>query len=61
VEALYPDSVSVALLPDGSEEVKGPFSMVLRLYWPKADALSGSWAPPPIKRVEWADACTAEA
>jgi hypothetical protein len=28
----------------------GPFVMVLRLYWPKAEALDGSWkAPQPVK------------
>jgi hypothetical protein len=25
---------------------KGPFQMVLRLYWPKPDALNGTWKPP---------------
>ncbi|ANI40535.1 DUF1254 domain-containing protein [Mycolicibacterium vaccae] len=25
---------------------KGPFSLVLRLYWPKPDALNGTWKPP---------------
>ena len=30
----------------------GPFSMNLRLYWPGPSALEGSWAPPPVKRVE---------
>jgi hypothetical protein len=24
----------------------GPFQMVLRLYWPKPDALNGTWKPP---------------
>lgn len=29
---------------------EGPFSVVLRLYWPKPDALNGSWkAPLPVK------------
>ena len=27
------------------------FSLTLRLYWPKAAALDGTWAPPPIMRV----------
>jgi hypothetical protein len=28
----------------------GPFQMVLRLYWPKPDALNGTWkAPQPVK------------
>jgi hypothetical protein len=29
---------------------KGPFALVLRLYWPKPDALNGVWKPPqPVK------------
>jgi hypothetical protein len=29
---------------------KGPFQVVLRLYWPKPDALNGTWkAPQPVK------------
>jgi hypothetical protein len=31
---------------------KGPFSAVMRLYWPKADALDGTWKLPPLTRVE---------
>jgi hypothetical protein len=30
----------------------GSFTMNLRLYWPKAEVLSGAWAPPPVKRVD---------
>ena len=30
----------------------GPFTMNLRLYWPKAQVLDGSWAPPAVKRVD---------
>lgn len=30
---------------------EGPFSMMMRLYWPKAAALDGSWKAPPLKRV----------
>ncbi|MFA6914947.1 MAG: DUF1254 domain-containing protein [Parachlamydiales bacterium] len=29
----------------------GPFTMNLRLYWPKSNALDGSWVPPPVKRL----------
>lgn len=29
---------------------EGPFSMVLRLYWPKAEALDGTWTAPPLQR-----------
>ena len=29
---------------------KGPFQVVLRLYWPKPDALNGVWqAPKPVR------------
>jgi hypothetical protein len=27
----------------------GGFTMNLRLYWPKAVALKGTWAPPPVE------------
>lgn len=30
----------------------GPFTMNLRLYWPKAHVLDGSWAPPPVERID---------
>lgn len=30
----------------------GPFSMVLRLYWPKEEALDGTWNHPPLLRVK---------
>jgi hypothetical protein len=26
----------------------GPFSLIMRLYWPKQEALSGGWTPPPV-------------
>lgn len=31
---------------------EGPFVMVMRLYWPKAAALDGTWKLPPLKRVQ---------
>jgi hypothetical protein len=30
---------------------KGPFNLTMRLYSPQADALTGKWNPPPIKKV----------
>jgi hypothetical protein len=30
---------------------KGPFSLILRLYWPKEEALNGSWKQPPLKKI----------
>jgi hypothetical protein len=29
---------------------KGPFSIIMRLYWPKAEALDGTWKLPPLSR-----------
>ena len=29
----------------------GPFFMALRLYWPKPEALEGTWKAPPLERV----------
>jgi hypothetical protein len=29
----------------------GPFTMNLRLYWPKSEVLDGTWAPPGVKLV----------
>jgi hypothetical protein len=29
---------------------KGPFSMAMRLYWPKDEALEAKWTAPPLKR-----------
>ena len=29
----------------------GPFSCAMRLYWPKAEALSGKWKAPPLKKT----------
>lgn len=31
---------------------KGPFWVVLRLYWPNAEVLEGKWIAPPIKRLQ---------
>jgi len=29
----------------------GSFNVALRMYWPKDDALSGTWTPPPIRKM----------
>jgi hypothetical protein len=31
---------------------KAPFTLLMRLYSPKAEILDGSWTPPPVKRVK---------
>ena len=31
---------------------KGPFMVVMRLYWPKDEALTGRWTPPPLQRMQ---------
>jgi hypothetical protein len=30
----------------------GPIYVVMRLYWPKDEALKGEWKPPPVKRAD---------
>ncbi|AWY43779.1 DUF1254 domain-containing protein [Pseudomonas putida] len=30
---------------------KGPFNLTMRLYGPKAEALTGKWNPPPVKQM----------
>ncbi len=29
----------------------GPFSMNMRLYWPRPAALRGAWTPPPVRKI----------
>ena len=31
---------------------KTPFSVVLRLYWPKAEALDGTWTAPALQKTK---------
>lgn len=43
--------------PEGRESnwlpaPKGPFSLIMRLYWPKPAALSGAWTPPAVSLLE---------
>jgi hypothetical protein len=43
--------------PGADEEVnwlpapKGPFNLIMRLYAPRSEALTGKWNPPPVMRV----------
>ncbi len=30
----------------------GPFALVLRLYWPKPEAMNGTWKQPPLQPVQ---------
>jgi hypothetical protein len=31
---------------------RGPFNLTMRLYAPKADALTGKWNPPPVAKAK---------
>ena len=31
---------------------KGPFLMFLRLYWPKQEAMEGTWKQPPLQQLK---------
>jgi hypothetical protein len=46
------DSPGKAQEPNWLPAPKGPFVAVMRLYWPKAEALDGTWKLPPLKRVQ---------
>ena len=48
------DSKPIAREGQGGQlaaRAEGPFRMYLRLYWPKAEALNGTWTKPPLQRV----------
>ena len=49
---LQHDSPGQAREPNWLPVPEGPFSAVMRLYWPKAEALDGRWQPPPLERVK---------
>ena len=49
---LQHDSPDKEKEPNWLPAPEGPFSATLRLYWPKAEALDGTWTPPPVRRVE---------
>jgi hypothetical protein len=46
------DSPGKAREPNWLPAPKGAFSVVMRLYWPKAEALDGTWKLPPLKLVQ---------
>ena len=46
------DSPGEAKEPNWLPAPESPFSVVMRLYWPKAEALDGTWRIPPLTRVE---------
>ena len=39
---------------------KGPFNVMLRLYAPQSDALTGKWNPPPVTKLETTSSITAQ-
>jgi hypothetical protein len=49
---LQHDSPEKGKEPNWLPAPKGHFSAVMRLYWPKAEALDGTWKLPPLTRVE---------
>ena len=46
------DSPGKALEPNWLPAPAGPFYMAMRLYWPKKEALDGTWKMPTLKRVQ---------
>ncbi|MFN2214661.1 MAG: DUF1214 domain-containing protein, partial [Anaerolineales bacterium] len=46
------DSPGKAREPNWLPAPAGLFFMAMRLYWPKEDALDGTWKLPPLTRVE---------
>jgi hypothetical protein len=49
---LQHDSPGKEKEPNWLPAPEGPFSATLRLYWPKEEALNGSWQLPPLMRVQ---------
>jgi len=49
---LQHDSPGKAREPNWLPAPDGPFSAVMRLYWPKPQALDGTWTMPPLERVQ---------
>jgi len=49
---LQHDSPGIKLEPNWLPTPEGPFVAVMRLYWPKPEALNSSWEKPPLIRVQ---------
>lgn len=46
-----PDAHGTRVVPYSAPAQKdGLFDLTMRIYWPKADALDGSWDPPSVER-----------
>ncbi|HEY1927394.1 MAG TPA: DUF1254 domain-containing protein [Caulobacteraceae bacterium] len=50
--AIQRDLPAIAQIPNWLPAPSGRFSLVMRLHWPLAAALSPGWRPPPVERVE---------
>jgi hypothetical protein len=48
---LQHDSPGQRAEPNWLPAPAGPFSLVLRVYWPKRELLDGTWTPPAVRRV----------
>ena len=49
---LQHDSPGKELEPNWLPTPEGPFSAVMRLYWPKPEALDGTWNMPKLKKAD---------
>jgi hypothetical protein len=46
------ESPGVGKEPNWLPAPKGPFIVFMRLYWPKAEAVDGTWKQPPLQRAK---------
>lgn len=46
------ESPGAALESNWLPAPQGPFFMAMRMYWPKPEALNGTWKQPPLQRVQ---------
>ena len=49
---IQPESLGADTQANWLPASKGPFFMAMRLYWPKAEALNGTWVAPPLQRTK---------